>query len=173
VRFAGLLVGAAFGVALVIANAHDPLGPQERLGLRLGAALALSALLVLAALAGRGSGGVNPTPMGRRYWIVVGAEVLVLLLGLQMLRLADAPRQENVAWIAFVVGLHFVALALVWRSAGLAAAGTLVFLLGTAGVAMSQSSAVRWVPFVSGVLSGIVLLGGSLLVAAAAYRQRV
>jgi hypothetical protein len=168
----GVLVGAGFGVAFVIANAHAPLGAPARLALVLAALLALLVLLVLAVLAGKGSAGESATPMNRGYWFVVLAEAAVLLLGLQALRLVHAPTEENVGWIAFVVGLHFVALALVWRAAGLAAAGFLVFLLGTAGLAMSQSSAVRWVPFVSGVLSGIVLLGGSLLVTAGAYRQR-
>jgi hypothetical protein len=34
-------------------------------------------------------------------------------------------------------------------------------VLGIAGFVMAGTSALEWVPFVSGVLSGITLLGGS------------
>lgn len=177
-EFGGVLVGAGFGVAFVVANAHAPLGRPAALALRVAAPLALLAFLVLAALASRavpgggGSAAGSRTPAGRWFWIVVLAEVVVLFGGLQVLRAAHAPSQENVGWVALVVGLHFAALAVVWQAASLAVTGALVFLLGVAGVAMSESGAVRWVPFVSGVLSGIVLLGGSLLVAAGVFHER-
>ena len=99
---------------------------------------------------------------GRRFWWVVFAEVALLIAGLQVMRLTGAPTQANVAWIAFVVGLHFVALAFVWRETSIGTLGTIVLLLGAAGLAPSATSAMAWVPLLSGVCSGFVLLAGSL-----------
>lgn len=94
---------------------------------------------------------------------MVIVELVLLIVGLQAVRVAGAPTQANVAWIALVVGLHFIAFAFVWREASIAVPGAIVFLLGVAGLALSATSANEWVPLVSGVCSGFVLLVGSLL----------
>jgi hypothetical protein len=93
--------------------------------------------------------------------VVVG-EVALLIVGLQVLRIAKAPTQANVAWIALVAGLHFVGFAFVWKEASIAVPGEVVLLLGVAGLALVATSAREWVPLLSGVCSGFVLLAGSL-----------
>jgi hypothetical protein len=93
---------------------------------------------------------------------VVIAEPALLIVGLQILRIASAPAQANVAWIALVVGLHFIAFAFVWQTASIAVPGAIVLLLGVAGLALTATSANGWVPLVSSVSSGFVLLAGSL-----------
>jgi hypothetical protein len=55
-----------------------------------------------------------------------------------------------------------MAFAFVWNEASIAVPGAIVFLLGAAGLALSATSANSWVPIVSGVSSGFVLLAGGL-----------
>jgi hypothetical protein len=86
---------------------------------------------------------------------------VLLVAGLEVLRLASAPTQANVAWIALVVGLHFVGFAFVWKDSSIAVSGTVLFLLGVAGLALTATAAREWVPLVSGVCSGFSLLAGS------------
>ena len=60
------------------------------------------------------------------------------------------------------MGLHFVGFAVVWKEASIAVPGAVVLLLGAAGLALAATSARAWVPLVSGVSSGFVLLAGCL-----------
>jgi len=171
--FVGLLIGGSFGLAFVLANAHSPLSATVGLTLRL---LAAACFLVLIASVLRATRlrperpeapEGSPVPSGSRYgrgfWWVVIAEVALLIVGLQVLRIAGAPSEANVAWIALVVGLHFIAFAFVWQEASIAVPGAIVSLLGVAGLTLSATAANEWVPLVSGVCSGFVLLIGSLV----------
>jgi hypothetical protein len=171
--FVGLLIGGGFGLAFVLANAHSPLTAAVGLSLRLLAGACFLVLLASMVRAARMRPERQPearndsqlqsrSRYGRGFWWVVIAEVALLIVGLQVLRVAGAPSQANVAWIALVVGLHFIAFAFVWRDASIAAPGAIVFLLGVAGLALSATSATEWVPLVSGVSSGFVLLVGCL-----------
>src|SRR5690606_10251421 len=52
---------------------------------------------------------------GRGFWIVVAIEVIVGLAGVNIINnVLDHP-EAGVAWIALIVGLHFIALASVWQ----------------------------------------------------------
>ncbi|WP_406314501.1 hypothetical protein OHA77_39585 [Streptosporangium sp. NBC_01639] len=95
---------------------------------------------------------------GRGYWLVVVAEVVLLFGGIAVLRAWDLPEQTNVAWIAVVVGVHFIVLAPIWKQISILVPGVILTLLGVAGLVMAETSAVAWVPIVSGVLSGVTLL---------------
>ncbi|MER6578767.1 hypothetical protein [Nonomuraea sp. NPDC001023] len=99
---------------------------------------------------------------GGGYVAVVVAEVVLLFGGLRVLAALGRPEEGNVAWVAFVVGVHFVALAPVWRDWSIAVPGAALTLLGAGGLVLAATPAVAWVPVVSGVLSGVVLLAGSL-----------
>ncbi|NBE92685.1 hypothetical protein FE391_03860 [Nonomuraea sp. KC401] len=68
----------------------------------------------------------------------------------------DDPRK------ALVVGVHFVALAPVWKDWSIAVPGVVLTLLRAAGLALAPTAAVAWVPVVSGVLSGVVLLAAAV-----------
>jgi hypothetical protein len=46
----------------------------------------------------------------------------------------------------------------IWRERSIAVPGAIAFLLGAIGLAMCDTAAIHWVPSVSGVLSGLVLL---------------
>lgn len=161
-QFLGALIGAAFGAVFVLVNSGDPVPAALGWGLRALAVLALAAVLFLGLRAG-GRPTLDGRPMfGPSYRIVVIGEVVLLVAGFFVLSLLDAPVQANVAWIATVVGLHFVALASAWKTRSILVVGVVLTVLGVVGLGLLGSPALPWVPFVSGVLSGVTLLGGSL-----------
>ncbi len=117
-----------------------------------------------ARLSGRPDAGQNL--FGRRYWVIVAAEAALLAIGFIAIWGIGAPSQTYLAWIALIVGLHFIAFRLtgVWRG-GITAPAALLILFGVAGLALATFAA-DWIPLVSGVLSGFTLLAGSFSVAA-------
>jgi hypothetical protein len=170
-RMTGMLIGASFGTAFVIVNAHSPLNTVIGTILRVAAVLGLLSVIAMWVLAIRQarSGGAEPagipgpaaaTMFNRGYWLVVVAEVVLLFGGIAVLRAWERPEETNVAWIAFVVGVHFIALAPAWRQRSIILPGVILALFGVAGLILSATSAVAWVPLVSGVLSGVTLLAG-------------
>ena len=164
----GTLVGATGGLVFVLANTHAPLNAAESVVLRILAVAVLAVLVALSLFAGRhttgerGPAGDEASWFGRKFWLIVAAELVLFQLGFQLLRVLGAPPESRVAWIAVVVGLHFVAFARLWRAPSMALLGAVVFALGAAGLALSATSAVDWTPIVSGVMSGFVLLTGCL-----------
>jgi hypothetical protein len=174
-RLIGLLVGAVFGMLFVAINANEPLPSLAGTLLRVAAVLALMFVIFVYVTAGKmirtgavPQGGQAGGPMfGRAYLVIVAVEVVLLFGGLPVLGALGVPEQVNVAWIAFVVGAHFIALAPVWKAPSMLVPGVAPTVLGIAGFVMAGTSALEWVPFVSGVLSGITLLGGSAVLARA------
>ena len=170
-RHIGAFIGAAFGLVFVLANAHSPLGDTAASLLRTLAILGFGAVLVIGAMARRGAdqrkAAPRPTRFGSRFWLIVAGEALLLAAGLAILRALHAPQEINVAWIAFVVGVHFIAfeVAGVWEH-GVAVAGSILVVLGIAGFALAAASEAQWIPLVSGVLSGLTLLAGTLTIVA-------
>ncbi|WP_203885918.1 hypothetical protein [Planotetraspora kaengkrachanensis] len=156
----------------VLINAADPLNAVAGGVLRVLAVLGLIGVVVMWFLGVRRvkTGRVRPVEgsgpaasmFTRGYWLVVVAEAVLLYGGLQVFRVLEWPEQANVAWIALVVGVHFIVLAPVWKQWSIAVPGVVLTLLGVVGLVMTATSAVAWVPFVSGVLSGVFLLAGCL-----------
>lgn len=168
-RMTGLLIGAVFGAIFVFVNAHAPLGATAGIALRVLAGIALAAVIGLWFRAARPGAPAPPSEdvpaapfFGVGYRWVVAGEVVLLFGGMWLMRAVGVPEQVNVAWIAFVVGVHFVALAPVWRQRSILVPGVTLTVLGVAGFIMAAASALTWIPFVSGVVSGVVLLAGSL-----------
>lgn len=165
-RMTGMLIGATFGAVFIFINASGPLVIVARIV----GALALAAVIVMWFLAVRRAKqtGVEPAApgdgamFGRGFLLVVVIEAVALFGGLRLLSALEVPPQANVAWVAFVVGVHFVALAPVWRSRAIAVPGAILTVLGVAGFVLAAAGAAEWVPFVSGVLSGVTLLAGCI-----------
>ncbi|WP_129294207.1 hypothetical protein [Streptomyces lydicus] len=178
-RMSGVFIGAFFGTVFVVANAHAPLYPALGIALRVLAVLTFAGLLTLALRAGRLSRPADGAESPRADWFrgrfafVVGAEAVLLIGGNLALRAAGAPEQTAVAWTALIVGLHFVALSAVWKRRSIAVPGLALTALGVTGLVMAATPAVGWVPFVSGVLSGVALLGGCAYAITHTYRSAV
>ncbi len=174
-RLTGALIGGIFGLVFVIANARTPLGATVAALFRILAFVGFIALVLARRRALSDPRAARSAPathlFGRRYWLIVAAEVGLLAVGYVALIAAGAPDQAGVAWIALVVGLHFLAfrVAGVWGGGSLRSATPLV-ILGAAGLVMAAAGAASWVPLVSGVLSGFTLLTGSLSVTLRAVR---
>lgn len=157
----GSLIGAAFGLVFVLANTGSLPGPVAGV-LRVLAVAAAVAVIVLVrrpspALQGAGGG------FGRGYWLVVGAEVVALFGGLAVLNGPLQAPQAAVAWVALVVGLHFTALAVVWREPAFFVLGAAMAACGAVGLGLAAlgSGAVP-IDVVAGVVPGGLLLAAAL-----------
>ncbi|MGP3910615.1 hypothetical protein [Nonomuraea sp. 10N515B] len=164
-RMTGLLVGAIFGAVFVVVNAQSPLNAVTVNLLRAAACVAAASVIgmwFVTARRERSAARPQRNMFGRGYLIVVAAEAILLFGGLRMLAAWGHPEQANVAWVALVVGVHFIALAPVWKDWGIAVPGVVLTLLGGGGLVLALTATVAWVPFISGVLSGVVLLTGAI-----------
>ncbi|WP_345571732.1 hypothetical protein [Nonomuraea rosea] len=161
----GLLIGAIFGAVFVVVNAQSPLNGLTVNLLRVAACLGAASVVAMwfaAARKGRSAEGAGQNMFGKGYLVVVAAEAILLFGGIRVLAAVESPEQANVAWVAFVVGVHFIVLAPIWQDRGIAVPGVVLSLLGAAGLVLAAAGAVTWVPLVSGVLSGAVLLTGAV-----------
>ncbi|MCC5581531.1 hypothetical protein IMZ11_38605 [Microtetraspora sp. AC03309] len=163
-RITGLLVGAVFGAVFVLVNAQSPLSAVAVTLLRVSACLGAASVLTMWFLTARRvrSAEGRRNMFGRGYLIVVAAEAILIFGGIRVLAALGRPEQANVAWVAFVVGVHFIALAPIWKDWGIAVPGVALTLLGATGLVLASTAAVAWVPFVGGVLPGVALLIGSI-----------
>jgi hypothetical protein len=101
-----------------------------------------------------------------RFGIVVGIEVLLAAAG--ALLLARRGRSElTSAWIAFVVGAHFVPLAIILKIPALHVVAVLLVGAAGAGVRLARLRSIT-VSAAVGLLAGMVLLGSALLALAGA-----
>lgn len=162
----GVLVGAAFGVLFLVFNSGAPLPVAVGVAVKGVAAAAAVAVLWAQLSPHRPRAGdlvAQRSGLGRPFRLVVVAEVAIGAAGLAALRSGGAHWQANVAWIAAVVGVHFLALAIIWRDLGISVVGSVMAIVGVAGLAMAAAGiAVAWIPAVSGVTSGFTLVVGSL-----------
>ncbi|MFD0558999.1 hypothetical protein FB566_4955 [Stackebrandtia endophytica] len=163
----GTLIGASFGAVFVFANAGEPLPSGVTLALRILAAVSLLVVIVAAVMArGRSGAAADDAAVGSlfggKYWLIVVIEVVAIIGGAQLLRVFDAPEQTTIAWVAFVVGVHFIPLARVWREPSILVPAYGLTVLGLVGFILAFTAAGAWTPIVSGVGSGVLFLGGVL-----------
>ena len=166
----GSFIGGVFGLIYVEVNAGALAAPAAT-AVRIAGAVAFAGLLALLAVR-RGSAAPATAAarggFGPRYWLVVAAEVAAIAAGSALLNGPfDRPRAV-VAWVSVVVGVHFAALAAVWRVSLFRWLGAAIALAGVAGLAaagLGASSAV--IATVGGVLPGALLLAAGYLGASA------
>lgn len=164
----GLLIGAVLGAVFVVVNAQSPLNPGVGTVLRVVAIAGAVAVLALWFLSQRRL-HASAAPVETRqnmfskgYWIVVAIEAVLLFGGTKLLTAWGVAPQVNVAWVAVVVGVHFLGLAPIWKSRSILVPGAVLTALGLAGFAVAAAGSVEWVPLVSGVGSGLALVAGSV-----------
>ena len=150
------MIGAVFGLAFVLLNTESL--PSE-------ISLLLRALAVIAFVAVLGAVWrvVPSQPRGdftRGYWLVVAAEVVAIALGLAVLNGRLHAPQAAVTWVSLVVGVHFLALAVVWKLAFFHWLGAAIALCGAVGLVLAATAtAISPVEVVGGVVPGALLLG--------------
>ncbi|MFI6631486.1 hypothetical protein ACIBI7_21675 [Nonomuraea fuscirosea] len=169
-RMSGLCVGAVIGTVFIFLSVDESLSSPLAIVLRVLAAVTLAGVVVMWLLGvkvAQSGGTLKAAPntaesfFGRRYALVVATEAALLFIGLTVLRSWGLPEQVNIAWLAFVAGVHFIALVPVWGERGLLIPGMVLIMIGVAGFALAATTALKWVPVASGVLSGITILAGS------------
>ena len=98
--------------------------------------------------------------------------MVALIAGVQVLaRVFDAP-EAGVAWVALVVGVHFHALAVLWRTASLHVLGAALACCGAVGLALAAlGSGEAAIATVGGVVPGFVLLAGGAWAATERARE--
>lgn len=121
-RQMGSVIGAVFGLVYVEANASG-LGQPGSLVVRIVGASAFVACLLLL---GRGlrrdptrpaePGRAEPRRFGLGYWRVVAGEAVVLFVGWYALSGPLGRPEAALPWVTLVVGVHFFALAFVFRA---------------------------------------------------------
>lgn len=165
----GHIIGASFGMVFVLVNAAG-LPSAFAVPLRIAAVAVFAVVLVAFFRTVRDVRDVQtagqPRPVGftRFYWAVVAIEVVALFGGLAVLRQVEPA--AALGWIALVVGVHFFPLARLWEDGRtqLTSIATAMTVLGVVGLvlAFTVHDAVL-VAVVSGVGSGVVLLGWPLM----------
>jgi hypothetical protein len=157
----GSLIGAMFGLIYVEANAGALPAPAALLVSIVGVMVFVGVMGVL--VKGRRPGPSSRAParegFGRSYWLVVGVEVAAFVGGSAIIRgPLDLPRAV-VAWISVVVGVHFFALAAIWRMSFFRRLGAAIALCGIAGLVAAGAGASNAVIATLGaVIPGALLL---------------
>lgn len=159
----GALIGGGFGLLFLLINSAQ----FSSLGRMLVNVLGVLAFAGIAAFAVRGlmqqRASNSPKrdrgepPFGRAYWIVVLIEAIALFAGTRLLASLGRP-ELGVAWVAVVVGTHFFALGRVFGLARFHILATVVTLCGIGGFIAFFAAAPAFIPVISGVISGFVLL---------------
>ena len=170
----GSLIGGGFGLIYVEVNAGALAAPAAA-ALRIAGGVAFAGLVALLAARrdpGAPARGAARGGFGPRYRLVVAAEVAAIAAGSALLNgPLDQPRAV-VAWISVVVGVHFFALAALWRVPLFRWLGAAIAVCGLAGLAaagLGASSAV--VATMGGVLPGALLLAAGYQGAIAALSR--
>ena len=162
----GALIGAGFGLLFLIINTGQFSTLGRTLVITVGvlafAGIAIFAIrgLMQGGRAGRGESGKRDRrepPLGRAYWIIVLIEAVLLFAGTRLLAGLGHP-ELGVAWVAVVVGTHFYALGRVFGLDRFHVLATVVTLCGIGGFIAFFAAAPAFIPVVSGVIAGFVLL---------------
>lgn len=160
----GSLIGAVFGLIFVLANT-DALPPGLGTVLRVLGVVAFVAVLIALRRPPRPAAVARPASSGfrRGYWLVVAGEVVAIAVGLALLNGPLHAPQAAVAWISFVVGAHFIGLAVVWKQPFFHWLGASILLCGAIGLVLAVAASPQGaIDAVGGVLPGALLLAISL-----------
>ncbi|MEN3361200.1 MAG: hypothetical protein V7637_5182, partial [Mycobacteriales bacterium] len=161
---AGFLVGSVvamtFGTVFVLVNSAG-LPAASRLVIRLIGLLVAALLIVgLVLVVRRGSPAPAPAPasdfVDRHYRLIVALEAGTLFAGLAVINGVPHRTAVSVAWVALVVGVHFLGLARIWHMPLYHWLGATMTVLGLAGFLIyALGGPAATVALVAGVGSGM------------------
>ena len=165
------MTAVIFGVAAFVWSGWAQEGPPQRwrpwLGAGSGAGLLLAALGGLLAWRNWGPESALASADARvAFGIVCGIEVALCAIGATVLALTKRPRWIA-TWIAFVVGVHFVPLALVFGDISMIVLAVLVVLVSAASVLLVRRGSAVLPSALVGAGTGAVFLVFSARAAAA------
>ena len=174
--YVGHLIIASFGLVFVGVNSGS-----LNDGLRVTTiALAAVAFLIIAAAFVHTlrnwndvAPGIAATRFNKTFGVVVAIEVVALFGGARFINSVEP--SAILGWVALVVGLHLVALAIWWMPGqlGFLYSGVALTLLGIAGLVIGfLTQETDTVALLSGVGSGIVFLVTGLLAALGTFTYR-
>jgi hypothetical protein len=156
---AGSLIGALFGLIYLLINA-GPLPLAAGIPVRLAGGCAFVAVLVTICRSAISGGPAEQAGgFGSGYWLVVTAEAVALAAGPWILNGPLNMPQAGVAWVSFVVGVHFFALAAVFGLRSFHYLGAVITACGIAGLALAALGVGEApITVISGLIPGAVLL---------------
>lgn len=158
----GMLVGAAFGLIDILANAGVVVAAPASVVLRALGVTAFAGLLLRMRRPGPTPPGraVARMAFGRGYWLIVAAEVAAIAIGNAALSGPLGAPHASVAWISVVVGVHFLGLAALWQARFLIGLGIAIAVCGAIGLlAAAAGSSAAVIAAVGGLCPGGLLLG--------------
>jgi len=169
----GHLISGSFGLVFMLVNGGW-LPPAGRLLLNIVGVAAFVFVFLAFVVSTRRYGNSRPGEgFTGRYWLIVGAEAVLLFGGLAVIR--SVQPAAALGWIALIVGLHFIPMAWLWPTgrAELLAIGITMTVLGVIGLGLAfVTGDGPLVALVSGVGSGVILLGWPAIVAASSLSRR-
>ncbi|MEP6561989.1 MAG: hypothetical protein ABJD68_13065 [Nakamurella sp.] len=164
----GSTIAAVFGVIFVLLNTGE-LPSVIGWTLRAIALIAFASVLFAVLRADRkspasvrdaaGAATQGASPFGWAYWLVVVAEVVALFGGVRLLTGPLGQPNGGVAWVSFVVGVHFFALAALFHAPFFNWLGAAVTMCGVVGLILVFAGAGQaWVEGIGGIVPGALLL---------------
>ncbi|CAN5603174.1 hypothetical protein BH11ACT8_BH11ACT8_11930 [soil metagenome] len=149
-------IGATFGLVFVLVNAGTVDTPWSWVLRALGV-VAFAGVMWRAW--SHADVAVQPRPSALRvYWASVALEVVALIAGTRLLA-AHGHGEYGVAWVAFVVGFHFLPFAWAFRVPSFLGLGLVLMALGVLGAVLGLAGAGDGaIAVAAGVGSGFVLV---------------
>jgi hypothetical protein len=168
----GHLIGGSFGLVFILVNGGLlPAAVQWAVGIAAVAAFGF-VLVAFVVRVGRGAAERPEGGFTGRYWLIVGAEAVLLFGGLALVRAVEPA--AALGWIALIVGLHFIPMAWLWAAgrSEFLTIGIVMAALGVVGLALAfVTGNAPLVALIAGVGSGAVLLGSAVLAAVLALSR--
>lgn len=177
-RILGSLIGATFGLVYVSVNSGSlpSIATWVVRGLGVADFLALVVLAVRATRHAEPATGVSTrgSPFGAGYWTVVLVEAVALIVGTRLLSGPLDRPDAGVAWVSIVVGVHFFALAVVFRLPFFHLLGAAITVCGVVGLLLALlGSSTADVDVVAGLLPGALLLAAAWWGVRTGFRVRL
>jgi hypothetical protein len=160
----GSLIAISFGLVFILLNSGGVAAPWPTVIRVAGvvAAVVLLAGVVRVSRAEVPAGTHDAGVRGFSDWrfrVIALVEFVSIFAGIFLLNTVFHLQATGVAWVAFVVGVHFVALALIWRMPMFTVLGVVMAVLGVLGFVLIVLIDGGMGMLVAGVGSGLALFG--------------